>query len=139
MNTRTLARRASAVLIAIAMSLGFALSAALPASASTRYNAGTGYTLINVPASSVCHGHTFAVGVWAQAGTSHNNRWYDVDVQNPNGTRELFSKGYAPESPSPWRLWNIRAGWIGTYHTTYTTWYNGHRYISKYSTTVTHC
>jgi hypothetical protein len=134
-----LTKPARVALIALAMGLSLIVAAALPASASTRYSAGTGYTLINVPSSSACHGHTFTVGVWAEAGTSLRNRWYNVDVQNPNGTRDLFSKGYAPESPSPWRLWSMRAGWIGTYQTTYTTWYNGHRYTSKYSTTVTHC
>jgi hypothetical protein len=139
LNTRTLIKRVRVVFIAAVMSLGLAVAIALPASANTRYNAGTGYTLINQPGTRVCHGHTFTVGVWAQSGTSLKDRWYNVYVQNPNGTRDLFSKGYAPESPSPWRLWHIRAGVTGWYHTTYVIWHGGHKYTSKYATLSHSC
>jgi hypothetical protein len=37
-------------------------------------------TLINVPATRVCHYHRFTVGVWAQPGTSWANRRYVVNV-----------------------------------------------------------
>lgn len=139
MNKHTLIKQIWVPLIAVAMGLGLVVAAALPASATSRYSASTGYTLVNVPASSICHGHTFRVGVWAQSGTSLKDRWYNADVQNPNGTSDFFSKGYAPESPSPWRYWNIRAGVTGWYHTTYVTWHGGHKSTGKYATLSHSC
>ncbi len=95
------------------VALGGALAAAVPASA---------VVLVNQPASSVCVGNTFKVGVWYQQ-FSGGSRKYRVAVYNPHWRRVLHKRGRAPSSH--WRFWRIHARSIGKYHTVYRTRYQG--------------
>jgi hypothetical protein len=72
--------------------------------------------LINQPASRVCAGNRFTVGVWYQQ-FSGGSRAYRVLVYNPSGTLIFYRSGLA--SPTAWALWHIRASRVGNYHTTY--------------------
>jgi hypothetical protein len=72
--------------------------------------------LVNQPASSVCVGHTFKVGVWYQQ-YSGGSRAYRVAVYSPSGKRLLYKHGRA--SSSHWRYWKVRATRLGKYHTVY--------------------
>lgn len=74
--------------------------------------------LINQPASSVCVGKTFTVGVWYQS-FSGGSRAYRVDVSNPDGKRILYKHGRAPSSA--WKFWKVRARIAGRYRTVYWT------------------
>jgi hypothetical protein len=72
--------------------------------------------LINQPASRVCAGNRFTVGVWYQQ-FSGGSRAYRVLVYNTSGTLIFYRSGLA--SPTAWALWHIRASRVGNYHTTY--------------------
>ncbi len=72
--------------------------------------------LVNQPASSVCVGHTFKVGVWYQQ-YSGGSRAYRVAVYSPSGKRLLYKHGRA--SSARWRYWKVRATQLGKYHTIY--------------------
>lgn len=72
--------------------------------------------LVNQPASSVCVGHTFKVGVWYQT-YSGGSRAYRVAVYSPSGKRLLYKHGQA--SSAHWRYWKVRATQVGKYHTVY--------------------
>lgn len=72
--------------------------------------------LINQPASRVCTGATFKVGVWYQK-FSGGSRAYRVAVYSPRGRRVLYRHGYAPAAH--WTFWKVRARLAGTYHTIY--------------------
>jgi hypothetical protein len=74
--------------------------------------------LVNQPASSVCIGKTFTVGVWYQQ-FSGGSRSYRVDVYSPRGVRVLYKHGRAPSSN--WTFWNVRAKLPGKYRTVYWT------------------
>lgn len=85
--------------------------------------------LVNQPASTVCVGKKFTVGVWYQQ-SSGGSRAYRIHVYNPNWTLIFYRHGQA--SPTAWQLWHIRAEQVGKYHTTYTLknssgqWYKYH-------------
>lgn len=70
--------------------------------------------LVNVPASSVCIGKTFIVGVWYQQ-YSGGPRAYRIAVYNPGGARIFYKLGTAPSSN--WASWKIRATRVGKYRT----------------------
>lgn len=72
--------------------------------------------LVNQPASSVCVGHTFKVGVWYQQ-YSGGSRAYRVAVYGPAGKRLLYKHGRA--IAAHWRFWKVRAARPGKYHTVY--------------------
>jgi hypothetical protein len=72
--------------------------------------------LVNQPASRVCTGNRFTVGVWYQQ-FSGGSRAYRVLVFNPSGKLILYRRGYA--SPAAWTFWHVRATRVGNYHTTY--------------------
>jgi hypothetical protein len=76
-----------------------------------------GVVLVNQPASSVCVGKTFRVGVWYQQ--SGGSRAYRVDVYSPHGQRVLYKHGQAPSAQ--WRFWKVRARVAGKYRTVYWT------------------
>lgn len=120
-------RRLAAVVVAAA-----ALGSAAPALAVT-----PSATLINQPAARVCHYHRFKVGVFAQPGTSWANRRYVVNVYRPDWVRVLHKSGHAPTSH--WLFWHPKAWKLGRYHTTYKTWSNGTRYVSRYVTRSHRC
>jgi hypothetical protein len=71
--------------------------------------------LVNQPASAVCVGKTFKVGVWYQQ--SGGSRAYRVAVYNPRGARVFYRHGSAPTAH--WSFWRVRAKLAGTYLTTY--------------------
>lgn len=119
--------------LAVAAMFALGLAAATPAMAST------GSTLINVPASRVCHDSEIKVGVWAQSGTSWADRQYSVDVWSPHGDHAFHSAGHAPESPKGWWFWYVKAWQYGTYHTVYHTWHSGHMYANTFSSYVRYC
>jgi hypothetical protein len=74
-----------------------------------------GTLLVNQPATSVCVGHTFTVGVWFQR--SGGSRAYRVAISGPRHVRFFYRHGLAPSAH--WQFWKIRAGRRGTYITTY--------------------
>jgi hypothetical protein len=73
--------------------------------------------LVNQPASKVCVGKKFTVGVWYQQ-FSGGSRAYRVHVYSPRWRLIFHRHGRA--SATAWKLWHIRAGQPGKYHTTYT-------------------
>jgi hypothetical protein len=77
---------------------------------------GPATVLMNVPASSVCVGETFTVGVWYQQ-YSGGSRAYRIAVYGPGATQIFYRLGMAPSSNSA--MWNIRTTRIGTYRTVY--------------------
>jgi hypothetical protein len=74
--------------------------------------------LVNQPASKVCVGSRFTVGVWYQS-FSGGSRAYRIAVYNPKGWLVFWTKGYA--SSTAWRFWHIRAWRTGTFRTVYHT------------------
>ena len=74
--------------------------------------------LVNQPASKVCVGSRFTVGVWYQS-FSGGSRAYRIAVYNPKDRLVFWTKGYA--SSTAWRLWHIRAWRTGTFRTVYHT------------------
>jgi len=72
--------------------------------------------LVNQPASRVCAGHRFTVGVWYQS-FSRGSRAYRVAVYNPKGWLVFWTKGRAPSAA--WRFWPIRAWRTGKFRTVY--------------------
>jgi hypothetical protein len=94
-------------------------------------------TLANVPPSAVCHDHRFAVGVWAQPGTSWANRRYVVNVYAPSGARVLHKAGHAPTSQ--WVYWHPKAWHLGKYRTVYKVWSNGVVHYGRYGTRANSC
>jgi hypothetical protein len=101
------------------------LAATVPASA---------VVLVNQPASSVCVGKTFKVGVWYQQ-FSGGSRAYRVAVYDPSWRRVLYKQGQA--SSSQWRFWRVGAIHAGKYHTVYQTRSNG-RWIRYRAITLAH-
>ncbi len=94
--------------------------------------------LVNQPASSVCVGHTFKVGVWYQQ-YSGGSRAYRVAVYSPSGKRLLYKHGRA--SSAHWRYWKVRATRAGKYHTVYSGHWKYPRRWSHYKVTTKarHC
>jgi hypothetical protein len=94
--------------------------------------------LVNQPASSVCVGHTFKVGVWYQH-YSGGSRAYRVAVYSPSGKRLLYKHGRA--SSAHWRYWKVRATRAGKYHTVYSGhWKHPKRWDHyKVTTKARHC
>jgi len=86
--------------------------------------------LINQPATSVCSGHRFTVGVWYQR-ISGGSRAYRVAVSGPRHRRFFYRSGKAPSAH--WRFWKVLAGRSGKYRTVY----SGHRRGSTRWTTFT--
>jgi hypothetical protein len=107
------------------VALGGVLAATVPASADV---------LVNQPASSVCVGKTFKVGVWYQQ-FSGGPRAYRVAVYNPSWRRVLYKHGRAPSSH--WKFWRIRASRTGKYHTVYRIRYKG-RWVPYRTVTQAH-
>jgi hypothetical protein len=68
--------------------------------------------LVNQPASRVCTGNRFTVGVWYQQ-FSGGSRAYRVLVFDPSGKLIFYRRGYA--SPAAWTFWHIRATRVGNY------------------------
>src|ERR1700733_2003961 len=73
--------------------------------------------LVNSPASSVCLGRTFQVGVWYQS-YSGGPHAYWVEVFASSGKLVLNHFG---DAPTVWSYWNVRASAVGTYRTIYIT------------------
>lgn len=128
---------------AVVLSGAMAAALAGPASAGTRgaarlaAPARPGVVLVNQPASLVCVGKTFRVGVWYQQ--SGGSRAYRVDVYNPRGQRVLYKHGQAPSGQ--WRFWKVRARLAGKYRTVYWTHLGHSRSWSPYraTTKARHC
>jgi hypothetical protein len=104
---------------------GVAVTAATAATASASAPANSAVpgirpevVLVNQPASRVCVGSRFTVGVWYQS-YSGGSRAYKIAVYNPKGWLVFWTKGYA--SSTAWRLWHIRAWRKGTFRTVYHT------------------
>ncbi len=76
--------------------------------------------LVNQPASSVCSGHRFKVGVWYQA-ISGGSRAYRVSVWGPRHRRFFYRQGSA--SAKHWKFWRVLAGRHGRYRVVY----SGHK------------
>jgi hypothetical protein len=89
--------------------------------------------LVNQPASSVCVGHTFKVGVWYQQ-YSGGSRAYRVAVYSPSGRRVLYKHGRA--SSAHWRYWKVRATRAGKYHTVYSGHWKHPKQWSRYRVTT---
>lgn len=131
-------KRLAAVLAVVVAVAGLgSVAAASAATASPGTSALVSATLINVPATQVCHYHRLTVGVWAQPGTSWANWCYVVNVYNPKWVRVLHKYGHAPTSY--WLFWRPKAWRLGKYHTIYKTWYNGVPYRSRYDTKSVRC
>jgi hypothetical protein len=131
-------KRLAAVLAAVFAVAGLGPVAAASAGTASLGTSALPYdTLINVPATRVCHYHRFTVGVWAQPGTSWANRLYVVNVYNPNWVRVLRKSGHAPTSH--WLFWHPKAWRLGKYHTIYKNWHNGVLYRSSYVTKSVRC
>ncbi len=105
------------------------LAGAAPASVEARMPA-PAVVLINRPATSVCSGHRFTVGVWYQR-ISGGSRAYRVAVSGPRHRRFFYRAGKAPSAH--WRFWKVLAGRAGKYRTVY----SGHRQGSKMWTRFT--
>jgi hypothetical protein len=111
----------AAIVTGLAMLGGVAATAATAsvasgaaASHSTRETPAT--VLVNDPASSVCIGRAFTVGVWYQA-FSGGSRAYRVVVDSPSGARIFDRHGLA--SSAQWAFWTIRTSQAGEYRTVY--------------------
>jgi hypothetical protein len=108
-------------------------------SASTPNSTGQAATpdlvLVNQPASKVCVGRTFTVGVWYQQ-FSGGSRAYRILVSNPVGVLIFYRTGLA--SPTAWKFWHIRAGRIGNYHTTYIVKNSSGQWIKYRAVTLSH-
>ena len=91
--------------------------------------------LVNQPASTVCVGHKFTVGVWYQS-SSGGSRAYRIAVYNPMGRVVFWTKGYA--SSTAWRLWHIRARRTGTFRTVYHTKNTSGQWIKYVAYTRSH-
>jgi hypothetical protein len=110
---------AVAALGVLAPSLAATTASAATTSASVPRNSALGMTpevvLINQPASKVCVGSTFTVGVWYQS-FSGGSRAYRTAVYNPRGRLVFWKSGYATTS---WQFWHIRTWRTGNFRTVY--------------------
>jgi hypothetical protein len=127
------------VLLMIAVMAG---GMAAPAQASaTALRPATGLrpatVLVNQPASTVCVGKTFKVGVWFQR--SGGSRAYRVAVYNPRGALVFYRHGNAPSAR--WAFWRIRAKLAGTYRTVYSGHWKKPKVWTKFraKTRARHC
>jgi hypothetical protein len=91
--------------------------------------------LVNQPASRVCVGNKFTVGVWYQQ-FSGGSRAYRVLVYNPSWKLIFYRKGYA--SATAWKFWHIRAWRVGNYHTTYKLKNSSGHWVKYRATTRSH-
>ena len=91
--------------------------------------------LVNQPASKVCVGHRFTVGVWYQS-LSGGSRAYRIAVYSPAGRLVFWTKGKA--SSTAWRLWHIRAWRTGTFRTAYHTKNTSGQWIKYVAYTRSH-
>ena len=91
--------------------------------------------LINQPASRVCVGKTFTVGVWYQQ-FSGGSRAYRILVYNPSWKLIFYRSGLA--SPTAWKFWHIRARRLGKYHTTYKLKDSSGRWFKYRAVTLSH-
>ena len=111
MRARTLATLAAAAVM---------LTFALPDAGAIAAPAAPAVVLVNQPASSVCSGHRFTVGVWYQS-FSGGSRAYRISIWGPRHIRFFFRHGLA--SAKHWRFWKVKAGRRGRYRVVY----SGHR------------
>jgi hypothetical protein len=88
--------------------------------------------LVNQPASTVCVGRTFRVGVWYQP--SGGSRAYRLAVYNPRGRRVFYRHGQAPSKH--WAFWRIRARMAGRYRTVYSGHWKSRSVWSQYKATT---
>jgi hypothetical protein len=100
-----------ALLVTLVMSWG-----AIAAPPSLAAPAAPAVVLINQPASSVCVGRAFTVGVWFQQ-FSGGSRAFRVAIYGPRHTRFFYRHGLAPSTG--WKFWQIRTGRRGKYRTVY--------------------
>jgi hypothetical protein len=112
---------AMAALGALAPSLAATTASAATTSATSPRNSALGMTpevvLINQPASKVCVGSRFTVGVWYQSFSG--GPWaYRIAVYNPKGWLVFWKSGYATTA---WQFWHIRAWRTGNFRTVYHT------------------
>jgi hypothetical protein len=105
------------VLSAAATTASAAITSAVAPQRAARARVTTDTVLVNQPASKVCVGKKFTVGVWYQQ-FSGGSRAYRIHVYSPSWTLIFHRHGRA--SPAAWKLWHIRAAQVGKYHTTYT-------------------
>ena len=115
-----LAVMASGILAASAPGMLGTAAAAVWARHDRSGSAAPGVVLVNRPASSVCVGHTFTVGVWFQQ-ASGGSRAYRIAISGPRHRRFFYRYGRAPLRH--WRFWKVRAGRMGKYRIIY----SGHR------------
>ena len=90
--------------------------------------------LINQPASKVCVGSRFTVGVWYQS-FSGGSRAYRIAVYNPKGTLVFWKSGYATTT---WQFWHIRAWRTGNFRTVYHTKNASGQWIKYVAVTRSH-
>jgi hypothetical protein len=130
-----MAAAAMAALGVLAPSLAAATASAATTSASAPRNSALGMTpevvLINQPASKVCAGSTFTVGVWYQS-FSGGSRAYRIAVYNPKGGLVFWKRGYATTT---WQFWHIRAWRTGNFRTVYHTKNTGGQWIKYVAVT----
>jgi hypothetical protein len=119
-----------------------AAGAAAPARASAADPAVTpavapAVVLVNQPASAVCVGKTFRVGVWYQR--SGGSRAYRVAVYSPRRKRVFYRHGRAPSAH--WDFWRIPAKLAGAYHTVYSAHWKSRSAWTRYKVTTRarHC
>jgi hypothetical protein len=98
-----------------------------------------GVVLVNQPASRVCVGKKFTVGVWFQRQTSGGSRAYRVSVYSPSHKRVFFVRGQAPSAQ--WAFWKIPVKVAGQYHTVYSAHWKQPTVWTRYrvATTGHHC
>jgi hypothetical protein len=129
---------ALAVVVAlVSLAPSVAATTASAATASARDSSAPRMTpdvvLVNQPASRVCVGNRFTVGVWYQS-FSGGPRAYRVAVYNPKGWLVFWTRGQAPSSA--WRFWHILAWRTGKFRTVYHTKNNSGQWARYVATTT---
>ena len=105
-------------------------SAAAPGAVSAAARAAQAQVvLVNQPASPVCSGHKFTVGVWYQK-ISGGSRAYRISIWGPRHRRFFYRHGMA--SASNWRYWHVTAGRKGRYRVVYAGHRPGQKKWSRY-------
>jgi hypothetical protein len=129
---------AMAALGALAPSLAATTASAATTSATSPKSSALGMrpevVLVNQPASKVCVGTRFAVGVWYQS-FSGGSRAYRIAVYNPKGTLVFWKRGYATTT---WQFWHIRAWRTGKFRTVYHTKNTSGQWIKYVAVTRSH-
>lgn len=129
---------AMAALGGLAPSLVATAASAATTSVSAPKNSVLGATsevvLVNQPASKVCVGSRFTVGVWYQS-LSGGSRAYRIAVYNPKRSLVFWKSGYATTT---WQFWHIRAWRTGNFRTVYHTKNTSGQWIKYLAVTQSH-